>query len=32
MRQTEELMQRFNSELSAVLAEAGKLTADLTGH
>ena len=32
MQRTEELMQRFNSELSAVLAEAGKLTADLTGH
>ena len=31
-QRTEELMQRFNSELSAVLTEAGKLAADLTRH
>jgi hypothetical protein len=29
-QRTEELMQRFRGELSAVLAEADKLTADLT--
>jgi len=31
-QRTEELMQRFNSELTAVLAEAGTLAADLTRH
>ena len=31
-QRTEELMQRFNSELTAVLAESGKLAADLTRH
>jgi len=29
-QRTEDLMQRFRGELSAVLAEASKLTADLT--
>ena len=31
-QRTEELMQRFKGELSSVLIEAGKLTADLTRH
>jgi hypothetical protein len=30
-QRTEELMQRFDGELSAMLAEAGKLAADLAG-
>ena len=31
-QQTDELMQRFKSELSAVLTEATRLAADLTRH
>ena len=31
-QRTEELMQRFNGELGAVLTDAGKLAADLTRH
>jgi hypothetical protein len=31
-QRTEELMQRFNGELNAVLIDAGKLAADLTRH